>query len=374
MSKEPNIIEIENEYKRIDSKWLRLHFHTSIGLVLFGFFIECILGFALYNVGEINLSIQRYIIKYFLTTITLNLFFISICYWAVHSSWLAQRFKSYFVSLLLVAICFVFFSVHSVFVSLYLIFTIPMLFTIVYGDYNLTTVTSLCSILAKVFSELFVKWDFDKPQLVNNNIEIADFIISLLILCVFYVVCIVIIHFEREKNAASIQKELERHQLKLRIQKDELTKINNRTALKYAFRSMEDDTSENTYIFVMVDIDNFKFVNDTLGHDEGDLFLIQFSNILKTNCADAIPFRFGGDEFCILFKNYELKMVIKICEKIQNDFRDIAAINYADLQLTVSFGIANYRAGESTTQLLKNADSALYSSKTIKNAIRIHKD
>lgn len=369
-----NIIEIENEYKKIDGKWLRLHFQTSVILVIFAFLIECILGCVLYNMGEINIPIMKYIIKYIMSPLILNVFFIVIGYWAINLSNLTQNCKVYIVSLLFVAICFVFFSVHSIFTSTYLIFTIPVLFTMVYGKYLLTTVTALCSIFVKIFSELFVTWDPDKLNIIDNNIRFANFILSLIILSAFYAVCIVVIYFERQKNAASIKNELERYQLKQRLQKDELTAIHNRTALRNAFQSMQEDTAGNSYIFVMIDIDNFKMINDNLGHDIGDLFLIQLGNILKVNCTDVTPFRFGGDEFCILFKNKGLQNVIEICERIQNDFKEIVVVNDIDLPLTVSFGVAQYSREMMASQLLKNADSALYSSKKVKNTIRIYHD
>lgn len=372
MSDELNIIEIENEYKRIDGEWLRLHFQTFIGLVGFVFLIECIIGLLLYNTGQIDIAIPIYIIKYLLSPLMLNVFFVVIGHLTINSSSLTQGFKVYIVSLLFAAVCFVIFSVHIIFTSIYLIFTIPILFTIVYGDYLLTTVTALCSIFAKIYSEFFVKWDSDKLSILESDIKIANFIISLCFLCAFYAVCIVVIRFERGKNAVSIQKELERYILQQRLQKDELTEINNRTALRNAFQSMEDDISRSTYIFVMIDIDNFKMLNDTLGHAKGDLILAQFGRSLKLNCTDSTPFRFGGDEFCIIFKNQALKIVVETCERIQKDFKKIVAVNDVNLLITLSFGIAHYLQEMTSTQLLKNADTALYCAKKVKNAIRIY--
>jgi len=275
---------------------------------------------------------------------------------------------------MLVMICFIIFSVHSIFTSVYIIFTIPILFTIVYGDYTLTTITALCSVFAKIFSEFFINWDPDKVNVLDSNIGLVNFIIAICFLLAFYTVCMVVIYFERGKNAVSIQRELEHCKLQQRLHNDELTSINNRTALRKAFQNMEEDTSESIYIFVMIDIDNFKVVNDTLGHAKGDSILVEFGRILKFNCADAMPFRFGGDEFCILFENKSLQIAVETCERIQNDFKEVVANNDVNAQLTLSFGIAQYSYEMTATQLLKNADSALYSAKTIKDAIHIYED
>ncbi len=374
LDEEINIIEIQNEYKRIDGEWMMLHFKASIGLVCFTFIIECIIGVVLYNLGEINTSIPIYIMKYLLVPVVTNVSLIIIGYAVIKSLKLTNNFKIYVVSLLLSAICFIVFSVHSIFTSVYMIFTIPILFTVVYGDYILTTITAFCSILAKIFSECFIIWDPDKLNILDNNIRLVNFFIAICFLLAFYTVCMLVIYFERGKYAVSLQRELERFKLQQRLHNDELTSINNRTALRKAFLSMEEDTSGNIYFFVMIDIDNFKTLNDTLGHAKGDLILTEFGDILKFNCTNAIPFRYGGDEFCILFKNQPLKIVVEICESIQNDFKEMVVDNNVNIQLSLSFGIAQYSYEMTATQLLKNADSALYSAKTIKDAIHIYED
>jgi len=368
-----NIIEIKSEYKRIDGKWLALHYKTAVGLVLFAFCLECVLGLELYSLGNIEISLHKYVIKYILSPLGANTLFVLIGYFAMHFKSLEQRAKEYVVSLLFVSICFVFYTVHCVFVSLFLIFTIPILLTVVYGDYVLTTVTAFSSIGAKIASELFTTWDPDKIGAFDIVYGTANFIVSLCILIAFYAVCIVVIRFEREKNTASIQKEIERYHMQQRLQIDELTAIGNRTALRLAFQNMEEEASENTYIFAMIDIDNFKMLNDTYGHDKGDQCLKEFGRILKANCADAASFRFGGDEFCILFKNQSVEATVGICKKIQEDLKE-ATIKEVNIPLTASFGIAQYKNKMSPAQLLKISDSALYRSKAVKDYIYIYND
>ena len=373
MDKNLNVIEIENEYRRIDGKWLRLQYNTAVGLVVFAFCIECVMGLALYSMGTIEITLHEYILKYILAPLAANAVFVIIGYFVMNYRSLSKTVKLYSVSILLVLICFVFYTVHSIFVSVFMIFTLPVLLTVVYGNYILTTVTAVTSIAAKIISELFITWDPDKPGIFDKDYGAANFAVSLCILCAFFAVCIVVIRFEREKNAASIQKEIERYQMQQRLQTDELTAINNRTALRNAFQSMEEDILGNTYIFVMIDIDNFKMLNDTYGHVRGDQCLKDFGNILKTNCGDALPFRFGGDEFCILFKNQALETTVEICEKIQDDLKE-ATVREINVPLTASFGIAKYRRGMSPAQLLKITDSALYRSKTVKDYIYIYDD
>lgn len=367
------ILEIESEYKRINKNWMRLHYNTFVGLVLFGSTVECMLGMTLFAIGYVEIPLIKYIIKYMAAPLLFNLIFILTGVWAMHSPRFRQPVKLYFISLLFVGVCFVFYSVHSIFNSLYLIFTLPILLTVIYGDYILTTVTALFSIAAKTVSEVFVNWDPDKIHPFDSTVCLTDFSISICILLAFYIACIVVIRFEREKNTASIQKEVERYQMQQKLITDKLTKIYNRTALRSAFQNMEADAAQTAYLFVMIDLDNFKQLNDTLGHDEGDEYLKEFGRILKRNCQDAIPFRFGGDEFCILFKNKTMNETLNICRRIQSDLKE-SAVCQTSISQTASIGVARYQRPMSSTQLLRNTDAALYQAKEAKNCISIFEE
>jgi diguanylate cyclase len=263
--------------------------------------------------------------------------------------------------------------VHIIWISLYIIFILPILLTVVYTNYALTTVTAISSIAAKIISDLFITWDPDKMSPFQSTLGATNFVISICIMTAFYAACMIVIRFETEKKYASIQKEIERYQIQQKLTIDELTNIYNRTALRKAFQNMEKDFSDNTYFFVMIDLDNFKTLNDTLGHEKGDQCLKEFGSILKRNCVNAIPFRFGGDEFCILSQNKTMEELIENCKSIQKDLKE-SAINQLGISLTASIGIARYSKHMTTTQLLRNTDSALYHSKESKNSICVFDD
>ncbi len=366
------IKEIQGEYKKIDKKWLYLHFKTSVGLVIFTFIVECFMGVFLYKIGQIHTTIPHYILKYLVAPVALNIIFIAINYKTLHIDRLSQNIKIYITALTFVMICFLIFSVHIIFSALYFIFAIPILLTIIYGNYKLTSITAITSIASVTISELFIKWDSEKLSIFENDTRMAEFVVSLSILVAFSAVCMVVIHFEKEKNVASIQKEMERYKLKQKIQTDELTGINNRTALRNALNEMEEDL-ENSYIFAMIDLDNFKKLNDNLGHITGDQCLIKFGEVLKENCQDAVPFRYGGDEFCVLFKNYTISSVMDTCKKIQQGYKAVDIGEKIDFGLTASFGIAKYTNKTNATKLLIDTDKALYESKVKKDTICIYK-
>jgi len=361
--------EIEKEYARIDNRWMKLQLYTFIGLVVIGFALELIVGMFWLQTGSVEISTSRYVLKYILAPLGFNLSLVVAGYLVFRSARVPQKAKAYAISLLFVGACFVLYTVHSIFYSLFLIFTIPILLTVVYSDYMMTTSTAVAGILAKTVSDLFVVWDPDETNPLASDFGINNFIISIFIFLIFYLTCVIVIRFEKAKISASIQKEIEYYHAQRRLKMDELTEIYNRTALRQAFSNMERDPSDNTYTFVMIDVDNFKTLNDTFGHTKGDMCLKEFAVILKNNCKGGVlPFRFGGDEFCILFKNTELKNVIDTCRRIQADLKNsLTSANSMDM--TASFGISSYEKQMTVSQLLKNTDVALYRAKEARNSI-----
>lgn len=368
------ITEIQNEYKKIDDRWLRLHYHTFIGVVLFGFLIECTLGVGLFFAGYSEMPLATYTAKYILCPLLINSILVLAGVMGMHSPHLQQKTRVCLISLLFVGVCFVFYTVHIIFDSLFMIFTAPILLTVVYSDYTLTTLTAATGISARVISELCIVWDPDKISPFDTEYGLVNFWISLCMLGSFYVISMILIRFGKEKNLASLQKEYERYHMQQKLLTDDLTEIYNRTALRTAFERMEGDTSENTYAFVMIDLDNFKALNDTLGHDKGDQCLKEFGSILRKYCkGSTVPFRFGGDEFCILFKNQVEERIIETCRRIQCDLKE-SPVNPPGMLLTASIGIAHYIKQTTAAELLQNTDLALYRSKVSKDAICIYED
>lgn len=373
MNTKSNTKKIKEDLANVDNQWLKLHFQTGVGIVILSFVVEIMMWIVLEKLNQIHVSWWIYGMKYLVLPIMLEFLMATITWFIIRNRKINLTFKIYAVSILFVGICFILFSVHSIFHSLYLIFSIPILMTIVYNNYCLTAWTAILSILAKIVSEVFITWDPDKVNFMKSGLGIANFMLSIFILLSFFVMSIIVIFFEKKKDEVNIQKELERYELKERVQIDELTGIHNRTRLNNRFRIMEKEQKEckNHYIFAIIDMDNFKLVNDTFGHAVGDKCLRKFSVILKNICKEGEAYRYGGDEFCLVFKNLTLQRVEQICKLLQEEFLKVALREYQQIPLSLSIGIAEYTKGLSTHRLFRNADAALYQAKIKKNGIEI---
>jgi len=123
---------------------------------------------------------------------------------------------------------------------------------------------------------------------------------------------------------------------------------------------------------LFIDLDRFKIVNDTLGHEVGDELLIQVASRLKSCIRDGdSASRFGGDEFAVLLKNIASETdIIRVTEKIRQELAKPYHIEGKELVVTPSIGVSRCPVdGKQTKTLLKKADVAMYKAKrTTKNS------
>ena len=154
---------------------------------------------------------------------------------------------------------------------------------------------------------------------------------------------------------------------------DELTGLPNRRYFNECITKLIKNISDEEEYFVVMflDLDNFKFVNDTYGHKAGDTLLIHYSSyISKVIRRNDILARIGGDEFLILITNLsraneENKNLIELLSyKIQNVFNEPFLIDDKENYITTSIGIACYPDdGMDAGTLIMNADIAMYEAK-----------
>ena len=147
---------------------------------------------------------------------------------------------------------------------------------------------------------------------------------------------------------------------------DSLTKIFNRRALSTYFISLcSNKHIKNDVHIILLDVDNFKDINDTYGHIAGDKVLMFLANILKKTLRDGDKvFRYGGEEFLIVLNRTTTTDSITAATRILELIRSNRLIYQGDsLSVTMSAGLTKYISGDTPDTLLERADKALYSAK-----------
>lgn len=153
---------------------------------------------------------------------------------------------------------------------------------------------------------------------------------------------------------------------------------NRKTFDDYLPQLMEECKRSNICLTVaMIDVDNFKRVNDVYGHAVGDRVLLHFACILNSNKNENIhAFRMGGDEFAIIFKDYCVYNAYKVCNGMRSILDSSLLDDVDSRNVTFSCGLACMNMQlTSPAEITKAADSALYTAKNNgRNKVLIYKD
>ncbi|MBJ7539389.1 GGDEF domain-containing protein [Marinomonas transparens] len=166
----------------------------------------------------------------------------------------------------------------------------------------------------------------------------------------------------RLSDEMDTRKEVE-EQLIVLATKDKLTNVYNRHKWSEQIQLLIDLSNQNkTFSLISLDIDHFKNVNDSYGHQIGDKVLQALANLLQKdlNKPDMV-FRMGGEEFTILLTQQGLEEASNIAERFRHDIEHYQSENLP--QFTASMGVTQYHLGETEDSLMTRADAALYQSK-----------
>ena len=177
--------------------------------------------------------------------------------------------------------------------------------------------------------------------------------------------------FTKEEIACRINNSLDSLEYIAKIKdmahNDFLTGLSNRHSFFEEMNQYCKSARENgeSFALAMIDVDNFKNINDSFGHDVGDFVLAELAKNLKNNLKGSdIIARFGGEEFCIVLKNINQKKALEYFIKLKGTIASVAIRpkSVKAFNITVSIGVA-FDDANTLDEILKQADNALYSAK-----------
>ncbi len=147
---------------------------------------------------------------------------------------------------------------------------------------------------------------------------------------------------------------------------DPLTGLANRRHLEELLNGEIERSQRYGEVFslIMADIDHFKHVNDTYGHDIGDSVLRVFAGLLREQVRDCdLVARLGGEEFVVLLPRTDLASATASAERLRVATRQMHASGFPE-RLSASFGVTHFGPGDTLHSLLKRVDEGLYAAKT----------
>lgn len=151
---------------------------------------------------------------------------------------------------------------------------------------------------------------------------------------------------------------------------DPLTSLNNRAQLnRYVIQELQRSSEDNPHYVVMLDLNDFKSINDKYGHIEGDKALLRSSELIKQVCGKDKnrPFiaRYGGDEFILVVKTAEEKDIKELADNLKKAFKEENENNPKDYEFSACVGYAPFEGSyKSFLKAIEEADTNLYEEKS----------
>lgn len=353
---------VQQKYRDITNAWMNIHLLILTGTILVSVVMEFLIYFVL-GPSQISSSPVRYILRYILAPLGLNLTLLIAALLIRRKKGLSESLQVGAVSLATAGTALTLYTVHSFFPAMILALVVPVVLTILYGRVRLTALTSAVCIGGKLISDLFFQWDPDVAPISLLGAASADQVVCLVLLLFCCMISLLLVRMDRQRMDFSLNIMLEQQRLREKTVTDSLTRVGNRRALREALQKMERHKN-GRWFFIMMDMDQFKQINDEFGHSRGDYYLQSLGRILLRYEGDTFqPFRFGGDEFCAILHGRDAEETVAFCRRLQSDYARIVAAENDHLSCGISIGVTACHPGESAQMLLNQADRALYRAK-----------
>jgi diguanylate cyclase (GGDEF)-like protein len=206
---------------------------------------------------------------------------------------------------------------------------------------------------------------------------LAEVIVAVAILGGTYILCKVLIRFVEEKTDIIHLGYVQQIEMQELLNRDQKTGLYGQTIFMNTLDCMIEiaNSTLEAFAVAVIDIDDFKKVNDSYGHLKGDQVIIKLADLMKKifNENQFIA-RYGGEEFVIIFSENVFNQGFNLLEKLRIEF-ETQKYGFMEDKITISIGIAIWRKGWTSEQLFEAADKAMYTSKSDgKNRTKVYED
>lgn len=270
--------------------------------------------------------------------------------------------------------------VHSVFATIligwnpgfmiYTITLIPICFYISFTldeikkDLKVSLYTSFA--ISVIYMTMIVVTRHCEPMSrINDKVEEVFFYLNNIIALAFLLYFAVLYVLEMRNMQRNLR--VENVELEEQANYDKLTHLLNRNSMSKYFNDIIEfsEIEDKNFCILMADIDDFKHVNDTYGHDCGDEVLKKIAAIITNDVRQGdLVFRWGGEEILVLIRA-DIKVATNVAHRICNHVAtSITKYEDKDIRVTITIGVAAFMKGMTADELVKQADVKLYYGKT----------
>ena len=339
------------------------------------FLIECIVAviFVQNQLIDQSDSPLSYSLTYVVLPTLINMECVGIFHYVEYKTKLKDHIKNLVLVISFNIICLTSALVHNALHLITLGCILPVFLSAIFGDKKMTRCTFIMSLVSYVIAMINGIYYTQN----RNYLVYLDYISGMLLMWAGYLVARSVIDYELKNREKLIQFNHRQQEMIEEMKKDSLTKLYNHNTLYDILNdNIKDCLKEyKPLALAILDIDNFKKVNDTFGHVKGDQVLVRLSELMKTYQTDEmILARYGGEEFCIVFIGIEIKEAYAILEEMRLKFSELIFHDIGDTKITFSAGLVEFcDDADNGTALVEKADQAMYEAKNAgKNKIVLY--
>ena len=348
-------------YKKAYDKWRYIIIEYLSYIVFLILFLEIIV-FVYFTYTGIMLSTpQVYFMKYTLFPTGTNIVLLTIGNYLLKKEKISDEIKDYIPILCLVGFCLTIALVHNYFLITASIFMVPLMLSSMYGSKKITTRIFVICTGALLFSAFFDGFDSSNR---DNGMWNINEVIAFILLLSAYLLSNVMMNYAREKEEELRASIIAKYTLEEALKRDPMTGLYNHTEFyRYLEILIEKiGTDLKTASLAVIDIDKFKNVNDSYGHEKGNIILVELSKLMTEYCGErGHVCRYGGEEFVIVFPDFTKHEAWILMENIRKQFERKELI--PGEHITISSGIAEYEPEITAQKLFEKADAAMYKAK-----------
>lgn len=330
-------------------------FRTSIAMII----IEILFFTYYYFIGIEGMTAAEYLLFYLIRPTLINTIAWIIGYFLEKNSKIPKRIKlsiPLVIFLIISANCA---ATHNAFPILYGLIVFPIYASTIYADKKILKNMTILAIILELIVTIIIYSDpySTRPTQLGFNIILTFFCIIM----TYFVSSSIILHEKRKEQI--LQKNVEYNkQLEDELLIDGLTGLYNYRGLLNFTKS--NVSNNNKMQMAILDLDNFKSINDTYGHEVGNVVLKKLAELLKELQSENTKVaRYGGEEFAVLFLNQKIEDSYKELDEIRKKLEIINFEDIPDKSITFSAGISSYNKTMNIREFFETADKLLYEAK-----------
>lgn len=354
----------QDEYLQLKDHWRSRVLAIHYAIVVIIFFAELVLFVTHYLLqGEYQKNTAICFLLYVLLPSVINYAAVVIAQYIQQRSD-SEQIKSYAVVACALVVCSVISTINSRYLLVPASFVTVIIISCIMDDKKLMRVSAVLSNVMLFITGLLASALDKHVSLIDRWLNI--FVAFVLISVVFYISESLTSYIE-DKNDIIYQTSLTQERMRLALKKDAMTNLYNHSEFyHYLSESAEwSKDSKRPISVAMIDVNLFKSVNDTYGHENGDLVLLKIADILKSSCPEGgKAFRYGGEEFALIIKDMTGARTYDLVETIRKKILQERFKFMPGKHCSISSGIYEYNGEDMTgEEIFTKADTAMYKAK-----------